>query len=207
MPDRTRPSRIVGHGAAWRRAFALPGGTASDGLRPASAADPTEEACARGRRAGIAEGRQEAAQDFERQIAECRQHLATSLGRMAEREQELRRDHERLFAELALEIASRIVRERIDAGDPVAARALREAVEALPAPGPLRARVHPSDLEPVRRELAAAPLRREVELAADEAIERGGCVVESASGTLDATLQAAFDAVRAAVWAEATEAP
>ena len=62
----------------------------------------------------------------------------------------------------------------------------------------LRARVHPDDLPSIQRELADQISSRAIDLVADEVVQRGGCIVESRLGTIDATQEAAVEAVRSA---------
>ena len=49
-------------------------------------------------------------------------------------------------------------------------------------------RLHPSDLDLVRRHLADDLARGEWRLVADESIEPGGCRIDAANGSVDATL-------------------
>ena len=100
--------------------------------------------------------------------------------------------------DLALAAASRIVRERIEAGDPVAARALREALDALPRATPVKVRLHADDAAAIESALAAEIAAGRITIEPDRGVERGGCLVESSTGIIDATLEVAEAAVRAA---------
>jgi flagellar assembly protein FliH len=66
-------------------------------------------------------------------------------------------------------------------------------------------RVHPDDVEALTRWRNDAQLAH-VELEADDSLGRGGCVVLTPIGTLDASLETRIDALRAAL-AKASEAP
>jgi flagellar assembly protein FliH len=168
---------------------ALPGATDP-------AADPVDAEVARRMDEGFRQGWQRALQKFEQEVASFRERMADSLKRFAEMEELLTRQHESLLLEITMEAASRIVRERLDAGDPVAARALREALSALPARVDVKARLHPEDLEAAARLLSSEVASGRLELAADSSVSRGGVVLESAVGTVDATLETAVAGVR-----------
>jgi len=98
-----------------------------------------------------------------------------------------------------------MLRDKIDGGDPVASRALEEALSALPESGPVRARLHPDDIESVRRDLTREIDDGRVVLTADDTISRGGCIVNSDAGTIDATVETAIAMV--AETAKGTKAP
>ena len=180
-------------------AAALPRAFADAGVK----VDPVAEAYERGRAEGLAVGRKKAraklAEELDQTRAELQQRLAetlTSLGTLRDR---LDREYVQSMRELAIEVASRIVRERIDEGDPVAARALDEALSALPESQDLVARIHPDDVAGIREHLEKTPTRAGIELVEDPAISRGGCVLESSLGTVDARVETATSALRNAV--------
>lgn len=158
-------------GAAYRRGHA-------DGVREAAAAaERTLEEERRQTRDKVAEQIEEQSRASAREIEECQSAMV----------------------ELALEAASIMLRQRIEAGDPVATRALAEALAALPDALRLRVRIEPQDLELVLAGLAETVATRGIELIEDRSIDRGGCLIETeAAGRLDATLAAAEAAVREA---------
>lgn len=160
--------------------------------------DPVALARAEAAERGREEGRRRGEEEFEREVADFRKQMARTLDRLAELESAMRLRYEEVLLEIALEAASRIVRERIDSGDPVAARALREAFEHVPVGEGLRARLHPGDLDAVARELAQVIDRGGIELVEDPAVSPGGCVLDGETGTVDATLETATDLVREA---------
>lgn len=85
-----------------------------------------------------------------------------------------------------------------------AAHALREAVREGLAPGAVAFHVHPLDLELLEADARIAAWLRaqlgaggEARWVPDEEVGRGGCVVTSAEGTLDARLETRMEALRA----------
>jgi type III secretion protein L len=154
-----------------------------------------DRALERGYREGIERAHREMAEERERSRKLC----DAAVERIARLEQSLTERYEAALLDVTIEAASRIVRERIERGDPIAARALREALESSPTMGKLRARLHPDDLEGARALFVDDVEAGSIELVADPRIERGGTSVETPLGTLDARLPVAIEAVHAAV--------
>jgi flagellar assembly protein FliH len=186
-----RPSRIRTEPGELRRAFRPPP-TGDAGP------DPVAAAFERGRAQGKIEGRDEATAEYVRQAEALHGEVARSLKHMADLEESLTHRHRQALIDLALEIASRLVRQRIEAGDPVAARVLSDALDAIPVGEPIRARVHPDDIAAIRHELDELLERRRIDVAADEEVGRGGCIVEAPGGTVDASFATALEVLREA---------
>ena len=200
MPEPGQSSRVLGGIGDLPRPF-IENQAGSGCAEPAAdeqAPDPVSEAYEKGHQAGLARGRQDAVEELEQQNESLRLHVSEALAELSELGERLNEQHKALMIELALEAASRILRQRITADDPVAARALAEAIDSLPSAEQLRARVHPDDLPSIQRELADQISSRAIDLVADEVVQRGGCIVESRLGTIDATQEAAVEAVRSA---------
>jgi flagellar assembly protein FliH len=169
---------------------------------PRPAADPLAQAVEHALEQGRDEGYRRAASELEAERQAWAAATAKTLTHLSELEDTLTRGHDREVTEVILAAASRIVRQRIEDGDPVAARALREALDALPSSTSLSARVHPQDLELLARELQPEIERGRVQLVADASLSRGGCVAESGVGTVNATLETAEESVRGALLGE-----
>ena len=185
MSRRERSTRVVADAAALPRAF-----------EPARVvADPAEEAYRRGLREGAERAAAEAEARCAAGLDEMRAELAGALATLGDLRRRLTRDHEQTMIELALAAASVVVRERIAADDPVAARAVRDALDAVPSGDDTLVRLHPDDVGGVERALATAGADGGVTIRADDAVARGGCVVSTAAGTVDARLETALDAV------------
>lgn len=194
MSGRSRRSRILEGLEDPRRAF--PPGTVEDDVE--DGVDPAEEAYRR----GLQDGREQAMQEMEAELAERHREIQEALKQLAVLEETLTADHENRLLEVTLEAASRIVRERIENGDPIAVRALREAMESLPRSTTLKVRLHPQDMEHAAATLAKEIESGKVEVVEDDAVSRGGCFVETPVGKIDATLETAEQAVRDAVTGE-----
>lgn len=118
--------------------------------------------------------------------------LATSLraaaDELAARRKALIEEVEPQTVRLAIAIAGRLVMRELETDAPVALAAAREALQGISSADVVRIRLNPND-----RERLADALRSElggdgVEITADGSVGRGGCVVDTRFGTIDATI-------------------
>ena len=90
---------------------------------------------------------------------------------------------------LSLTLARQMVREAIAVRPELLLPVVRDALSALVANVKDNVlRLHPSDLDLVRRHLADDLARGGWRLVADESIEAGGCRIDASNGSVDATL-------------------
>ena len=122
--------------------------------------------------------------------------LAELLRRSAEaiegKRSELAAAGERDLVKLALAVAARIVKAEVQAGRPIAAGNLRRAVELTVSRQELKVQIHPEDLQLIETYLPE--LRRDfadlqkVVLEPNAALGRGGVVVQTREGSVDAAI-------------------
>jgi len=105
---------------------------------------------------------------------------------------------------LAGELARRIVGRTIELDGDVATRQVEEAVRLVGGARLKTIVVHPADLERVREHLPTlletVGGARDVVLQADGTIDRGGCVVRTDDGEVDATIRTQLARLEAALW-------
>ena len=162
-----------------------------------------EEARRAGTEAGLAEGRETAGRAERERVAAETAGLADALRRAAEGVEASRAglvaDAERALVRLAVRVAEKVVKAEIASGRPVAAANLRRAVELTARRREVRARVHPADLAAL--EAFLPELRRHLSdlgslaLEADPAVARGGCVVSTPEGSVDADIRTQLDEI------------
>jgi flagellar assembly protein FliH len=105
---------------------------------------------------------------------------------------------------LARKMAEKIIGERATV-DPQVMREIagRAVAAARPGPAPMILRVHPDDLAALRNEtgtwIAGGGAHGIVKLVGDPAVGRHGCIVETATGRVDARLQTQLDALERAL--------
>lgn len=179
---------------------------ATDNAAEAPAALPTvadlegleREARDAGYAAGLAEGR--AAAD-----AELRERLASfdSILHAAARPLAALDDAtEQELARLALVIARRVVAHELKTAPMLIVRTVREAALALPsATRALRVYLHPDDLALLRELDASEP---HWQLLPDPDMQRGDCLLESASSRLDAKVETRLAAIADAIFGDET---
>lgn len=136
-----------------------------------------DEAILEGYNAGLAETKAQAG---------C---LAAVLQRIEEACQAMQERLAEEILELALDLASQIVRTSLRVRPELILPLVREAVQALPAvQGEPMLILNPADADIVRVQLAEELERGRWRIVAEPGLPPGGCRVESAGGDIDATL-------------------
>jgi len=105
---------------------------------------------------------------------------------------------------LALSVAQQVLRSTLDTEPERILDLVRDVLQADGSqPGLLKLRLHPEDLELVDQYLQQDATVAQWRLQADPAIERGGCIAETALGNIDATLQTRWQRVVSALGGKA----
>jgi len=141
-----------------------------------------------GRNAGIEQGTSE----INEQVA----RLTQLLGGLAHPFNQLDDEVVSSIADLAILIAKLVIRRelKVDPGEIVAV--VRDTMQHLPvAARSPRVRMHPDDIEIVASALSIGDESRSWQLQPDPLITRGGCVVETESSRIDATVEARLAAI------------
>jgi flagellar assembly protein FliH len=184
---------------------ALPSVSASPTIH--STLDEFEERVKTEFKAGFDEGRRQAEKhlrsEWERRLAETQEHLHVALSSL---QAELERFHlsaERQVVKLALAVAERIVKREIAMDNELVLRQIGEAVKRIVGIERMKIRVNPKDEALVRDYrtsiLASTDAVRELAIEADETIARGGCIIESDSGNVDALIATQLERIEAAL--------
>jgi flagellar assembly protein FliH len=108
---------------------------------------------------------------------------------------------ERQLVQLAIALARRIVRREIAADDEFLTAMARVALDRLGESGPATIRLNPEDYARTVGGRTEAWAAARVTVVADPAIARGGCLVESPFGFVDASVDAQFQELTAALLA------
>jgi flagellar assembly protein FliH len=102
--------------------------------------------------------------------------------------------------QLAVRIAEQVLRTHIRDYPNQILDLVREVMQARPEQGAtLKLRLHPDDLDLVQAFLHQTPDPSRYLLSADESITRGGCIAETALGSVDATLETRWHRIIAAL--------
>ena len=166
---------------------------------------------AEGHAAGRREGLTEAAQEIERQATELAdqkalEKLQTTFPALqaAAAALVLERDRwlthwETAAVRLGIAVAEKIVRREISLQPDIAVELVRETLELAAGSPRLQLKMHSGDIELLGQHaeetVSAASGCGEVEITADDSISRGGCVIETQHGTIDARLETQLERI------------
>ena len=145
-----------------------------------------------GRADGYAAGEQNAADEIGQRVAAMNGILRDLRAPLAELDSELVES----VANLAILIAKLLVRRELKTAPGEVVGVVRETIRHLPvASRGLRLRLNPDDVELVRDALALGHDVLDWQLEADPLIARGGCIVETESSRIDASIETRIAAI------------
>jgi len=149
---------------------------------------------AQGERAGVEAGAKRADAMLRR--------LAQTLDELSRLRTTMIRDTERQMVQLALTIARRLVQREISLDTEIIAAMAHVALDRLGDTAPATIRLHPDDYATVMAARGAEWAGTQVTVVPDAVVARGGCVVESAFGLIDASVGAQFAEIERALLGE-----
>jgi flagellar assembly protein FliH len=103
------------------------------------------------------------------------------------------------LVDVAVRIAEAVIGREVATSQGAGREALERALRVAPDDGHLIARLHPDDARLLDASTVPTTSRRTIEVLADSRIERGGCIVDTPSGAVDALLSTALARVAAAL--------
>ncbi len=137
-------------------------------------------------------------------VADLLQNLASKL---QEEKHQLLENAELTVVRLAYEIAKKILHREVAESSDVIVYVVREALRRIADRDKIVVRVHPEDAAVLNQ---ATELHNElfqtfagVEIREDEDVSKGGCLVETSTGLIDATLETQLAEVEAALFGDA----
>jgi len=160
-----------------------------------------------GRREAFEQAREEAArvarEEARQDYTKLCQALTAGLAAFDQNKRRLLATAESGMLELALAIARRVCKHDVGASSDTARDNAAALLEMVKHESDLALHLNPADHETLRTAvpelLASANRLAHVELVADPAVARGGCVLQSCHGTIDTTLETQVDRVAAAL--------
>ncbi len=151
-----------------------------------------QEAFEAGYRKGAAEGHQQAAA----QLKPVLEGFAGTIRELQQLRRRMRREAERDLVQLSVAIARRILHRELTVDPGALLGIVKAALERLESQEVDRLRVHPADLELVGGFLQQAGLAERLQLVGDARLGRGGAVLETAQGQLDASLETQLEEIQ-----------
>ena len=128
------------------------------------------------------------------------------LGEVQSYQKEYYRKHEGEMVRFLLTLARRVLRQEFPHAEETVAETLREAIQQVAERKKFQIHLHPKDCEFLKAhpERLPFPLNEEnsegTKLVADPSLLRGGCLIETPFGDIDATLESQLDQITAGIW-------
>lgn len=179
--------------APLRDAFAvgLPAGAAS--------LDASQrEAWQAGYQQGRIDGEKSLSEQLVRQRGELHELMQGTITSLRQAVPQVVRDTENMMVSLALEVARKIVSD-MPISVPMVEAAIRDALKHVEGSAQVTVRLHPADLELLQNAdsplLASAQGQNDFRFLSSLEVSRGGCVVETRFGTVDARRETKLDLI------------
>lgn len=163
-------------------------------------ADAFEEGRRQGRQEALAEAARLRLEDEQAESARFAQRIGAIVADFETSLDTLQESLADRIFDLAVRIAAQTVRTHVDTRPDAVLPALREAVSGLlTEAGQLVVHVSPADENVAREALAELSADRRFELRVDAALHPGGCVVDSPTALVDATIESRWQKILAAL--------
>ncbi len=120
------------------------------------------------------------------------------ISQLKQQREEYLKSSENELVKLSLEIASRVVRQKIEKDDKMILRNVRQALKCLLDKGRIVLRLNPADFEIVSKnceELRSTEGLKELILEEDNQVTRGGCLIHSELAHIDARVETQLESI------------
>ncbi len=147
---------------------------------------------------GFEQGKKDGEELGRRQYEATAQRLNEVIESIQTQGGQLLSKYEAQMVQLTLEVARQIVHQEIEIDPQIVVRCVKAAMDLIVEGSHLCIHLNPKDVELVGEEIQvdlSAPGRHPVEIKPDAKIERGGCLLETEFGLVDATLGARWQSV------------
>lgn len=155
---------------------------------------------------GFAQGEKDGLELGLKRFEAVLQSFQKILGEVQSYQKEYNRKHEDEMVRFLLTLARRVLRQEFPHAEETVAETLREAIQQVEERNKFQIRLHPKDYEFLKAhpERLPFPLNEEnpegAKLVADPSLRRGGCLIETPFGDIDATLESQLDQITAGIW-------
>jgi flagellar assembly protein FliH len=153
---------------------------------------------------GFAQGERDGLEFGQKRLETIIQPLKNLLAEVERQRRDLYKAHEREMVQLALSISNKVLHQELEGREKVITATLREAFQQVVDQRKVIFHLHPMDYQHLLDHPEEVPcILRDLEtvrLIKDPAITRGGCLLETPFGEIDATLEAQFDQIVSRVW-------
>ncbi|GIV21788.1 MAG: hypothetical protein KatS3mg023_3539 [Armatimonadota bacterium] len=162
-----------------------------------------QDAVRKGYEEGLQIGREEGLRLYQQQVEALRGEVQKLVDAVLAERQRLWQQMEPQVIDLVLQIAHKVLREEIQARREATLSIIKHALRRVADTEHVRIRVHPDDLQIAREHredfLAVCDGTRQIEIVDDQRVGGGGCIIETPSGTIDASLRTQMQSVEKAL--------
>lgn len=144
---------------------------------------------------GLAAARANMNKEVEAAAGELREQLARTLTELESLYSLIASRAERDLVKLALEIARKVVHREVTTDSDIVLSLARVALERLHPRAVATVLLHPDDFEYVKARRQAVSSNNTIEITADKAVGRGGCIIQSEHGDIDARIEQQFASI------------
>lgn len=145
---------------------------------------------------GYHSGEAAARENIQRLGAEISARFGDTLARLSDLEERICKQAEHNVVELSIRIARKIVDREVTIQPEIIVELVRQCVMRVSGSPFIRVRVNPGDYARVYEQKTSLPINLErmksFSVEADPAIDQGGCIVETSSGSIDARIGKQF---------------
>lgn len=125
-------------------------------------------------------------------VTDLRAHLTTTLDELADLRAQMAAQAEQDLVRLALEIAKKVVQREVRVDHEIVLTLARVAIARLHSRANATVRLHPDDYNYVWSHRERLNAESSVEIVEDRSVGRGGCIVQSEMGEIDARIEQQF---------------
>ncbi|MCS6948883.1 MAG: type III secretion system stator protein SctL [bacterium] len=162
-----------------------------------------QDAVRRGYEEGLQIGREEGMRYYQQQVEALRDQVQKLVNALLAERQRLWEEMEPQVIDLVLDIARKVLREEIQARREATLSIIKHALRRVTDTEHVRIRVHPDDLQIAREHreafLAVCDGVKQMEIVDDQRVGGGGCIIETPSGTIDASLRTQMQCIERAL--------
>jgi flagellar assembly protein FliH len=140
---------------------------------------------------GFEQGQRDGLDLEKSRMEEMGKQLETIFSELLELKSQIYTESEGELLKLSTLIAKKVIKEEIKTNSNIIGNNIRSALELLTDKRKLRIIIHPEDMEETRRllpDLAKLTKSGHLQLTEDNTLERGGCVLETGFGKINATI-------------------
>jgi flagellar assembly protein FliH len=144
---------------------------------------------------GLAEARARMNEEISDAVADLRSQFAHTLTELEPLYALITSRAERDLVKLSLAIARKVVHREVTTDPDIVLSLARVALERLHPRAVATVLLHPEDFEYVKARRQALTSNSTIEIVADKAVGRGGCVIQSEHGDIDARIEQQFASI------------